>query len=505
MPPRPARTAMTATPSGSRPVAWDPTKDLLSQHPEEIRPALYLKTHPRDNLLIEYTINRTRWAGYNIVETFDRYGWSGVCDFDNSKVYGDIVQEWMSTLKRVVVPGNNEQMKLVGSYKGHVVEMNVHNLRTLFRVDTGYLRHLQMDQVTDYQCVDSRETAIGVPGYQVHDLLFKPGAQNFDAFAELEPRARVLQRVIIDNVNPRNSDQKKIREQDKFVLYSLLTGSYFISYAYNAMCNIWHAYDHKSRSSTPHAALISQYLVHYLPPRLPKGPSRGYALAIQPNTKSLRGIEFGKDNGRCVIIDKLTGRTYTAPEGLGADYEEEGVMPPDDAIPQQQGYGAETPGWFTAYTEPRIQWEQEVTQQLQSHTQSFQGVEDRFSTLDGWRGSVDSSLAEITTLLRRMDTRGSEHYAMDRQQFHDQEYYRYVDYQRAQQYQPDPMDVEYPQPAAPLHYRAGPSYEPPPPTEFQQYQPPPPSEYTGVMDSIYHGIFGHPPSYPGSHNQPPPQ
>ena len=142
-------------------------------------------------------------------------------------------------------------------------------------------------------------------------------------------------------------------------------------------------------------------------------------------------------------------------------------------------------------------------QQLQSHTQSFQGINDRLSTMDQWRGGVDTSLADLTTMVSRMDVRGGEHYAMDRQHVHDQEYYRYVEYERSQQQ--DLMDYEY-TPAAPLHYQpAGSSYQPPPQSAYEHYQPPPQSEHTGIMGSLYEGLFGHPPFYPGSSSQPPPR
>ena len=49
----------------------------------------------------------------------------------------------MSTLKKVEVPDHPEQMKLVGFYRGHVVEMNVPLIRTLFGVDTSYYLHIQ--------------------------------------------------------------------------------------------------------------------------------------------------------------------------------------------------------------------------------------------------------------------------------------------------------------------------------------------------------------------------
>ena len=88
MPPRKiGKNSAAATPGSSSRVEWNPALECLHEHPDAIRPALYLSTHPPRKMLIEYTIDRRKWAGYNIVETFDRYGWGGVCDFDNSKVY----------------------------------------------------------------------------------------------------------------------------------------------------------------------------------------------------------------------------------------------------------------------------------------------------------------------------------------------------------------------------------------------------------------------------------
>ena len=83
MAPKKATKATTAsTPSGSSSsVHWNPEYLTLHEHPDNIRPDLYLDTHPEDNMLVEYTVDRESMAGYNIVETFDRYGWGGVFNF----------------------------------------------------------------------------------------------------------------------------------------------------------------------------------------------------------------------------------------------------------------------------------------------------------------------------------------------------------------------------------------------------------------------------------------
>ena len=141
MPPRKiGKNSAAATPSSSSRVQWNPALECLHEHPKSIRPALYLSLHPSKSMLIEYTMDRRKWEGYNIVETFDRYGWGGVCDFDNTKVFIDVVREWMITMRNV---GAGEQMKLVGTFRDQVVEVTVPNIRRLYGVDTGYYMHRQ--------------------------------------------------------------------------------------------------------------------------------------------------------------------------------------------------------------------------------------------------------------------------------------------------------------------------------------------------------------------------
>ena len=68
-------------------------------------------------MLVEYTVERQSMVGNNIVETIERYGWGGILSFNNQRVYTDLVREWMSTLRKEVVPNHPEDMKLIGTYR----------------------------------------------------------------------------------------------------------------------------------------------------------------------------------------------------------------------------------------------------------------------------------------------------------------------------------------------------------------------------------------------------
>ena len=59
------------------------------------------------------------------METFDRYGWGGVLDFNPTQIYVDIVREWMRTLRRVEVPGRPEELQLIGTVRTHDIVMTM--------------------------------------------------------------------------------------------------------------------------------------------------------------------------------------------------------------------------------------------------------------------------------------------------------------------------------------------------------------------------------------------
>ncbi|CAH1413152.1 unnamed protein product [Lactuca virosa] len=95
-------------PEPNVPVAFNPQYQTLHEHPDDIRPTVYEATHPITGFIVEYMVERPSFTGYNIVETFDRYGWGGALDFNPTQIYVDIVREWMRTLRRVEVPGRPE-------------------------------------------------------------------------------------------------------------------------------------------------------------------------------------------------------------------------------------------------------------------------------------------------------------------------------------------------------------------------------------------------------------
>ena len=432
-----ARGQSTRVQTGAR---WDPQYPRLSQQAQGIRSAIYESTHPEKCLLFEHTVIRSSLAGYNVVETFDQYGWCGVLDFDPKQTYVEIVREWMRTLRRVDVPGHLELLRLVGSYREQEVEMTVARIRELFGMDTGYYLH---EQSTPYQCIDLRAPTSEIDPTHLLATLYRADSRSFDSLSELLPLPRALQRIIIENVNPRSSDHAKVRKQDAFVLYALMTGRIFMSFAYNAMCNIWHAYDTRGLKITPHAVLISRYVAHHLANRVrvPQPLSRTYI--IQATPLCFRGIVFEHPDHRYMIRDTSSGQVYTAPGGVGHE-EEPPVQGGYGDQPHQYGVGAQ-PEWFTTYAQERRSWEQ----------------------------GMDTAISDLSATLARLDTRDSQHYALTRQHVYDEEYYRYMDYERYRSQQRDPMEIDFPRPAAPLHYRAGPSYDPPPVSEYQQYQVPP--------------------------------
>ena len=120
----------------ARAAVWDLNLRYLHEHPEAIQPELYDATHPDKRQLVEYRVDRPSFTGFNVVETFYNYGWSGVIDFDPSAVQRELVREWMRTLRRVAIPDHPEQLRLIGSVRGHKIEMTVPQIRELFHVDT---------------------------------------------------------------------------------------------------------------------------------------------------------------------------------------------------------------------------------------------------------------------------------------------------------------------------------------------------------------------------------
>ena len=136
-------------------------------------------------------------------------------------------------------------------------------------------------------------------------------------------------------------------------MYALLTGSRFISFAYNAMCNIWYAYDTRGLNTTPHTALISAYLAHHLPPQIHRGRIFSFATyQIKPTAKSMKNIEFRQHLGSYTLSDtsRRPPRVYVAPRD---DQEGEHVG--------QDPQGGEQPGWFTAYAQERRAFEQQLS------------------------------------------------------------------------------------------------------------------------------------------------
>ncbi|CAI9269331.1 unnamed protein product [Lactuca saligna] len=121
------------------PVAFNPQYQTLHEHPDDIRLEVCEATHPITRFVVEYMVERPSFTRYNIVETFDRYGWGGVLDFNPIQMYVDIVREWMRTLRHVEVPGGRpEELQLIGTVRTHDIVMTVQGIRDMFHVDTGY-------------------------------------------------------------------------------------------------------------------------------------------------------------------------------------------------------------------------------------------------------------------------------------------------------------------------------------------------------------------------------
>ena len=80
-------------PEPNVPVAFNPRYQTLHEHPDDIRPEVYEANHLITGIIVEYMVERSSFTGYNIVETFDRYEWGGVLDFNPTQIYVDIVRE----------------------------------------------------------------------------------------------------------------------------------------------------------------------------------------------------------------------------------------------------------------------------------------------------------------------------------------------------------------------------------------------------------------------------
>lgn len=52
---------------------------------DDICLTVYEVTHPITSFIVEYMAEQPSFIGYNIVETFDRYGWHGALDFNPSR------------------------------------------------------------------------------------------------------------------------------------------------------------------------------------------------------------------------------------------------------------------------------------------------------------------------------------------------------------------------------------------------------------------------------------
>ncbi|KAL4592027.1 hypothetical protein LXL04_005006 [Taraxacum kok-saghyz] len=176
----------------------------------------------------------------------------------------------------------------------------------------------------------------------MYATLYQSTAFSFDSFANLTPLARVLQKVIVENVNPRKSDMGRVQFQDMYVVYALITRSLYLSFAYNAMCNIWHAYDTRGRNTVPHMVLISRYIIHELGtrtrgiPRTTPYPKH----VIHASRISFRGVTFERRGGVHMITDSRTHARYVSPFG-----EQEKEEPQQEAADGHGDGAALAPGW----------------------------------------------------------------------------------------------------------------------------------------------------------------
>ncbi|CAI9281597.1 unnamed protein product [Lactuca saligna] len=156
-------------PEPNVPVAFDPQYQILYEHPDNIHPAVYEATHPITGFIAEYMVERPSFTGYNIVETFDRYEWGGVLDFNPTQIYVGIVREWMRTLRRVEVPSRSEELQLIGMVRTHDIVMTVQGIRDMFHVDIGYHLHDLENQPTEYRCIDARGVTLGHISFHVEN------------------------------------------------------------------------------------------------------------------------------------------------------------------------------------------------------------------------------------------------------------------------------------------------------------------------------------------------
>ena len=56
------------------PMDFNPQYQTLHEHQDDILPIVYKVTYPITGF-VEYLMERPSFIGYNIVDTFDRYGW----------------------------------------------------------------------------------------------------------------------------------------------------------------------------------------------------------------------------------------------------------------------------------------------------------------------------------------------------------------------------------------------------------------------------------------------
>ncbi|KAI3499630.1 hypothetical protein L1887_35434 [Cichorium endivia] len=462
------------------PVQWNARYARLSEHPQDIRPAVYDATHPETRMQVERTVDRDSFRGFHITEAFDEYGWAGVLDFDTRAVHTDLVREWMRTLRRQE-NGGGENVQLIGSIRGEPIIMTVPRIRDYFSVDTGVHLLQAMGEPTLYACVDTRNPGNLVDMARLVDTVYTRGGTN--AHQDLVPRAKALMRIIEYNVNPRASDKGKVPAQDAIIIYALMTGEVQISFAYNAICNIWWSYDTRYRNTTPHVCLISSYLVRELGARIRAfPPPRSFENVLTTALSQYKSISFIRQNGRCIIRDLDNHTEYECPGVAGG----QGPAPADDGTRQSQGHhrGEGTSGASS--------WDQRAAWDAESLLH-----EERYA-------SLTNDIADLNALVGRIQLISEDTRAISATHFHAHEYYTHASYQGSR---PDPMDIDQPQQPhypAPLYWRAGEPAGYPPPSEYQDYRPPASTTYRDGFESLAESIFGVAPPYP-RYPPPPPQ
>ncbi|KAI3737520.1 hypothetical protein L2E82_27524 [Cichorium intybus] len=234
----------------------------LSQHPAEIRQALFMKKKP--SICIEKKVNMEEFEDYDVMDPIYKMGWGGILELESDICYDQAVIEWMSTLQ---CHGEGVTLTLTGMVRGRQYTLTHYKIKRMFGVDTGIRgepgrvyeypdeSYLQPSNLETQNWIDRLQELFFLPS-EIHTVKYTSLG-----IADLKPQAKVLWRVGVWNIFPRDGYQKEVLVRDISILYGLISGRVAISYAHLVMLNLWATYNKiEYRSSIPHGYLLSRFL-----------------------------------------------------------------------------------------------------------------------------------------------------------------------------------------------------------------------------------------------------